>query len=92
MARSHRKAHGGFIFHSITATGFNKGIKKDKQDNNRRLRRKANNLLKDYDDNTVLPEKLEEVMERWSYVDDGRTRTPISDVLEYERPWEYLRK
>lgn len=92
MARSHKKAHGGFIFHSITVTGFNKGIKKDKQDNNRRLRRKANNLLKDYDDNTVLPEKLEEVMERWSYIDDGRTRTSIDDVLEYERPWEYLRK
>lgn len=92
MSRSYRKSHKGLVFHSITVSGFTKGIKKDKQENNRRLRRKANILLRYYDDNTIIPTRLEEVMERWSYADDGRTYSVVKDILEYDRPWEYLRK
>lgn len=92
MSRSYRKSYEGLVFHSITVPGFNKGIKKDKQENNRRLRRKANLLLRYYDDNTIIPTRLEEVMERWSYIDDGRTYSVVKDILDYDRPWEYLRK
>lgn len=94
MSRSYRKLHGGCIFHSITCSGFNRGIKRDKTENNRRLRRKASCLLKTTSDpeEVILPCKLEEVMERWSYEDDGRTKTDLDFILSYERPWEYLRK
>lgn len=80
MSRSYRKFHNGYLFHSVTVAGFNKGIHKDKKDNNRRLRRKANILLRYYDDNTIIPIRLDEVMERWSYIDDGRIKCHKDDV------------
>lgn len=80
MSRSYRKFHDGYLFHSVTVSGFNKGIHKDKKYNNRKLRRKANILLRYYDDNTIIPVKLDEVMERWSYIDDGKTKCHKNDI------------
>ena len=91
MSRSYRhKQH-----YPITCAGWNGSIKKDKRLNNQKLRTVAKRILKateDYD-NMSLPYRLEEVMERWSYVDDGRHYIPLRWILEEsEKPWEYLRK
>lgn len=90
MSRSYRKFHDGYLFHSVTVSGFNKGIHKDKKDNNRRLRRKANILLRYYDDNTIIPTRLEEVMERWSYADDGRIKCRKDDIEDEH--WKLIGK
>lgn len=95
MSRSYRKPCNGYIIHSITVSGFNRGIHNDKKENNRRLRRKTNLKIKEYaeDSNLILPIKLDEVMERWSYRDDGKTRSSLKYILEeYDRPWEFLNK
>lgn len=93
MSRSYR-FRKEFGRHSVTVSGFNKGIHDDKKENNRRLRRKSENLLRgtsDYE-NLVLPYRLEEVMERWSYRDDGKTKFWTRLVSEYDNPWRYLFK
>ena len=95
MSRSYRKPCDGYIIHSVTVSGFNRGIHNDKKENNRRLRRKANLKIKEYseDSNIILPIKLDEVMERWSYRDDGKTRSSLKYILEEcDRPWEFLSK
>ena len=90
MSRSKRKT----FEYSITCAGFNRGIKKDKIRNNQNLRSKTKQILRiceDYD-NLILPEKLEDVMERWDYRDDGRWRCNLEDIFEFKNPWRYLYK
>lgn len=91
MSRSYRHNH----HYSVTCSGFNGSLKKDKRLNNQKLRTVAKRMLRtaeDYDD-LVLPYRLEEVMERWSYIDDGRYYIPLSRILNnMEKPYQYLRK
>lgn len=47
--------------------------KKDKRANNRLLRRRAAEVVRNQDpEEMMVPQKLEEVMERYSYSDDGK--------------------
>lgn len=96
MSRSYRFLRNGWGRSSVTLGGFNRGIHDCKKYNNRLLRSKAKSRLKncvDYDD-LVLPEKLEEVMERWDYRDDGRYYINLKDIYEYwkDNPWTHLYK
>lgn len=68
MSRSYRKFHDGYLFHSVTVSGFNKGIHKDKKDNNRRLRRKANILLRYYDDGRIKCHKDDVEEDYWKLI------------------------
>ena len=91
MARSKRKHH---IF-SWTVAGFNRGIKKDKIRNNHLLRRHSKQILKACEDyeNLILPEKLEEVMNRWDYLDDGRWKSSLKEIYaDFDNPWRYIYK
>lgn len=84
---------------SITCAGFNRGIHNCKKHNNRILRSKTKQQIRFHEmsdsfDNMTLPEKLEEVMERWDYIDDGRSYIDnkiIRDFLE-ENCWRYFYK
>lgn len=90
MSRSHKHQY----FYSWTCSGWNQGIHKDKMRNNRLLRAKAKHMLrtcKDYE-NVALPYRLEEVMERWDYNDDGRYRRTLEEIRSLKNPWKYLRK
>ena len=91
MSRSYRHQH----WYSVTCSGFNGSLKEDKRMNNQFLRTRAKQKLRqteDYD-NMVLPERLDEVMERWSYIDDGRMYYPLKEILKNtDKPWKYLRK
>lgn len=91
MSRSYRRSNN----YSCTVTGLNKGIHDDKKMNNRIFRSRAKRMLAtcgDYE-NLSLPYKLEEVMERWSYRDDGRFYWSPRDILENsDKPWAYFRK
>ena len=71
MSRSRRK----FYAHAWVAGG--ESIKKDKIRNNKLLRRKTNQILQIYEEDSILPIKQEEVMGRWDYADDGRYVTSI---------------
>ena len=91
MSRSYRHHR----HYSITLSGFNGSLKEDKRLNNQMLRTRAKQRLKeaiDYD-NMVLPERLDDVMERWSYIDDGRIYYDLNEILSFtDKPWKYLRK
>lgn len=65
MSRSRRK------FYAHVWIAGCESIKKDKIRNNKLLRRKANQILKNYEEDSILPMKQEEVMGRWDYADDG---------------------
>lgn len=55
-----------------------------KQENSRRLRRKAKiglNTSPDHDA-MVLPERQDEVMDRWDYPDDGKTWYDMKKMVE----------
>ena len=95
MSRSYRFKRG-WGQSSVTVSGFQKGIHDDKKENNRRLRRVSNHRLRNcYDfEDLVLPERLEEVMERWSYRDDGRHYINLRDIYEFwsDNPWTHLFK
>lgn len=91
MSRSYRHNH----HYSFTCAGFNGSIKRDKRRNNRLLRAKAKRMLRNAEDyeNLSLPYRLEEVMDRWSYIDDGRYYMPLSYILSnIDKPYQYLRK
>lgn len=76
MSRSRRK----FYAHAWVAGG--ESIKKDKIRNNKLLRRKTNQILQIYEEDSILPIKQEEVMGRWDYADDGRYVTSIKKAIE----------
>ena len=78
MSRSKRKVY---------AHGWVAGcesIKKDKIRNNKLLRRELHQKIKNFDDDSdlILPEKLEEVMGRWDYSDDGRFVTSLKEAIK----------
>ena len=90
MSRSHKHQY----FYSWTCSGWNQGIHKDKKINNRLLRNRVKHMLRtceDYED-LALPYRLEEVMERWSYNDDGRYHYTLEEILAHSKPYRYLRK
>lgn len=91
MSHSYRHQH----HYSFTCSGFNGSLKKDKRINNQRLRTVTRHRLRtavDYED-LVLPERLEEVMERWDYIDDGRYYMPLWYILSnMDKPYQYLKK
>lgn len=91
MSRSYRRQN----HYSITVAGFNGSLKKDKRRNNHKLRSKIRFILKASEDfdSVSFPYRLEEVMNRWDYIDDGRSY--ISDWYiqeEIENPWKYKNK
>ena len=78
MSRSKRKVY---------AHGWVAGcesIKKDKIRNNKLLRRELHQKIKKFDDESdlLLPEKLEEVMGRWDYSDDGKFVMSLREAIE----------
>ena len=78
MSRSKRKVY---------AYGWVAGcesIKKDKIRNNKLLRRELHQKIKKFDDeyDLILPEKLEEVMGRGDYSDDGRFVMSLKEAIE----------
>ena len=91
MSRSYRHQR----HYSITCAGWNGSLKNDKRRNNQLLRAKAKQKLRGTEDyeNMVLPEYLDEVMDRWDYIDDGRSYYPLREILSgASKPWKYLRK
>lgn len=62
--------------------------KKAKQENNRRLRRIAKYKLSAASDHNaiVIPERLDEVMDRWEYPDDGKAWYDVREMVEAGRP------
>lgn len=69
-----------------------KSNKKAKQENNRRLRRIAKYKLfvaSDHDA-IVISEKLDEVMNRWEYPDDGKAWYDVKELLENGYPQHQL--
>lgn len=76
MSRSRRK-----IYAHAWVAGC-ESIKKDKIRNNKLLRRKTHQLLKNYEESSILPMKQEEVMGRWDYADDGRYVTSLEKAIE----------
>lgn len=91
MSRSYRHQR----YYSVTCSGWNGSLKEDKRMNNQLLRARSKQKLKeavDYD-GMVLPERLDEVMDRWSYIDDGRMYYPFQEIIKNtDKPWQYLRK
>ena len=88
MSRS-KRVRGENYHYSNTVSGLHKGIKDDKRLNNKLLRNKAKHVLRTSNDleEVIIPTKLEEVMERWTYRDDGRGYWPPSDWRN--KPWHY---
>lgn len=62
--------------------------KKAKRENNRRLRRIAKYKLSAASDHDaiVIPERLDEVMDRWEYPDDGKAWYDVRGMVEAGRP------
>lgn len=81
MSRSRKKNPFG----PIACSGSNKSAK---QVNNRLLRREAKiklNTASDHDA-MVLPERQDEVMERWDYPDDGKARYDVKALIDAGYP------
>lgn len=72
-------------FGPIACSESNKAAKRE---NNRRLRRKAKLILTRSSDHDamIVPQRLDEVMERFDYPDDGKTRYDVGSLVDAGYP------